>query len=225
MDAKIIEIIHLKRGKQEVTPYEPASKAYFDNAGANIKYFKIDELKKLINSTSSPFYKMIYLLLFETAARISEARLVKFSDIDLNTNKIRIVTLKQRHNRNIYRVLKISDTLKAATLQHRLANNLSENDFIFTKNTTSKPVSKQAIDKNLKKDVGTIFGKSMLDKAHPHIFRHTRAINLLDSGMNIVKLKDFLGHSNIQNTLIYLRYSNTDVLRSIDDANKMNGLI
>lgn len=47
---------------------------------------------------------MVYLLLFETAARISEVRAIKFSDIDLNTNKIKIITLKQRRNRNIFEV-------------------------------------------------------------------------------------------------------------------------
>ncbi|MHB1546832.1 MAG: tyrosine-type recombinase/integrase, partial [bacterium] len=49
--------------------------------------------------------------------------------------------------------------------------------------------------------------------------RHTRAIHLLDAGMNIMLLKNFLGHANISNTLIYLKYSNKDMVRAIDDAN------
>ncbi len=71
----------------------------------------------------------------------------------------------------------------------------------------------------LKNLVEKILGKDYLDKAHPHDLRHTLAIHLLDSGMNIMLLKNFLGHSNIVNRLIYLKYSNKDMAEAIDRAN------
>ena len=67
-----------------------------------------------------------------------------------------------------------------------------------------------------------LLGQSNLDKAHPHALRHTRAVHLLDSGMNIMLLKNFLGHASISNTLIYLKYSNKDMAEAINRAN--NGL-
>ena len=62
-------------------------------------------------------------------------------------------------------------------------------------------------------------GKDYLDREHPHALRHARAVHLLDSGMNRMLLKNFLGHSNIVNTLIYLKYSNKDMAEAIDRAN------
>jgi len=42
-------------------------------------------------------------------------------------------------------------------------------------------------------------------KFHVHQFRHTFAINLLNNGCDIVKLKNLLGHSDIRMTTVYLR--------------------
>ena len=34
----------------------------------------------------------------------------------------------------------------------------------------------------------------------PHMFRHSKAMHLLESGVNYVYIRDFLGHSNIKTT-------------------------
>ena len=39
----------------------------------------------------------------------------------------------------------------------------------------------------------------------PHMFRHSKAMHLLQSGVNIVYIRDVLGHSNITTTEIYAR--------------------
>ena len=42
-------------------------------------------------------------------------------------------------------------------------------------------------------------------KISPHSFRHSRAMHLLESGTNIVIIRDYLGHVSIQTTEIYAR--------------------
>jgi len=44
-------------------------------------------------------------------------------------------------------------------------------------------------------------------KVHPHQFRHYRAQSLLNNGLSLVHLKEFLGHSNISSTEIYAKSS------------------
>ena len=206
----------LKKKSVDIVPVI-AKKNYYDDA--DIKYFTMADIRTLIDGTADPFNKMLFLLLYETGARVNEIRNIKFIDIDPSMLRVKVLTLKQRTNSLIFRYLKISDKLMSLILQHRLNIGLTNDDFILSKKTGNKPITKQGITFLIKKYVLQLLGQSYMDKAHPHIFRHTRAIHLLDSGMNIMLLKNFLGHANISNTLIYLKYSNRDMAEAVDRAN------
>jgi len=41
------------------------------------------------------------------------------------------------------------------------------------------------------------------EKRHFHALKHSIATHLLDAGADIMFVKDWLGHKNIQNTLVY----------------------
>ena len=40
------------------------------------------------------------------------------------------------------------------------------------------------------------------------MFRHSKAIHMLEAGINIVYIRDFLGHEDISTTMIYVRTDN-----------------
>ena len=193
-----------------------SKKSYFDNE--DIKFFTVSEINRLID-TDNPFYKMAILLIYETGARIEEARSIKFMDIDPAVKRIKVLTLKQRRKSRIFRYLKISDKLLALILHYRLTNNMQEGDFVLAQKTGAPAITNMGFSLMLKKITETTLGKDYLDRAHPHALRHSRAIHLLDAGMNIKLLQNFLGHNNIINTLIYLKYSNKDLYEAIDKAN------
>lgn len=213
----------IKKKETEV-PAVLAKKNYYDEA--DIKYFTGREIKVLIDKEDNLFYKLIFLLLYETAARVSEAANVKFGDIEPDTLRIKLLTLKQRRRGQIYRYLKISDRLMSILLQYRLKNGFTDEDYVFSYTFGLKPavrrITVRGIQALTRKEVVRILGPACKDKAHPHVFRHSRAVHLLDAGMNIMLLKNFLGHSNISNTLIYLKYSNKDMIEAIDKANGAN---
>ena len=57
-------------------------------------------------------------------------------------------------------------------------------------------------------------------KVSPHSLRHSRATHLLEAnvGVDIYKLKEFLGHNNIKTTEIYLHLSTKSLVDSIEFA-------
>lgn len=160
-------------------------------------------------------------MFFETGGRVEEIRSLKYSDVDFDLNKIRIKTSKQRNN-NTYRVLPISDSLKAILLQHKMEKDLENSDYILSKKSGNSSVIRQAFDKMMKIHCEKLGIER--EKAHCHSWRHTRAISLLEGGVDIVKVQKFLGHSSIQNTLIYLKYSDKSFDEAIVGVNRGIGL-
>lgn len=79
---------------------------------------------------------------------------------------------------------------------------------LFISELTGKRISKgtvQEIFRNAK-------NKGHLDKpVHPHTIRHSFATNLLRNNTNIVHVRDFLGHSSVQTTEMYMHVVNEDL--------------
>ena len=221
MDNEVVVYTEIKKsnGKTKLVETELKGKNnYYDND--NIVFYSVEQLKALLDGITNEFHKLAVLLMYETGARIEEVRELKFSDVE-SSGRIKVLTLKQRKANKIYRYLKISDKLMALVLSHRLNNKLNDNDYILSKTSGGPAIARKSISYTLKYNTEKVLGKAYLDKAHPHALRHTRAVHLLDSGMNIMLLKNFLGHSNISNTLIYLKYSNADMAAAVDKANNI----
>jgi integrase len=195
-------------------------KNYYDE---EIKYLKESEIISVFGSINNEFHKMLFQFLFETGGRISEVLQVKFSDIDFKYNKVRLLTLK-RQNKKGTRVLTISNSLINKILLYEKKKSFKNFDYLFSKKSGCKFISIQAANKAVKKSILNCLGENYFELAHPHTLRHSRAIQLLNSGVNIIHVKSILGHANIMNTLIYLKYSNKDLQESIIKANSSIGL-
>ena len=58
---------------------------------------------------------------------------------------------------------------------------------------------------------------------HPHMMRHTRAMHLYQSGMPMVLLSQYLGHAQVETTMIYA-YADTEMKRAaIQKADAVRG--
>jgi len=61
--------------------------------------------------------------------------------------------------------------------------------------------------RNIVKRYGALAGINI----HPHTLRHTFAIHLIRNGVDLRRLQQLLGHSNIQTTTIYLQFRDQDL--------------
>lgn len=56
-----------------------------------------------------------------------------------------------------------------------------------------------------------------------HSFRHSKAMHLLEAGVNLIYIRDFLGHSSVTTTEIYAK-TNPDIKRKILTENSLAGV-
>jgi len=60
-------------------------------------------------------------------------------------------------------------------------------------------------------------GEQIGIKLNPHLIRHTKASQLRNDGFDLVDIKNFLGHSDISTTQIYLHQSQKETLDKFRD--------
>lgn len=134
------------------------------------------------------------------ALRASEIGLLRIDDYNPETGTIHCRRLKNGCS-NTLRIVEPSvlDSLNeyiSIRNSHQLPLFLSQEQ---------KPISRQSLDRIMKKYCRQT--SIPADKHHFHTLRHTRAIEIIETTGNIYDAQFWLGHKNVQNTLIYLRYT------------------
>ena len=72
-------------------------------------------------------------------------------------------------------------------------------------NQKGQALSRYGITYILKKYVSQAKLDSDTRKISPHVLRHTKAMHLLRAGVNMIYIRDFLGHVDISTTEVYAR--------------------
>mgnify|MGYP003239972201 FL=1 len=61
------------------------------------------------------------------------------------------------------------------------------------------------------------------EKLSPHCIRHSKAMHLLQANVNLVYIRDLLGHSSVTTTEIYARADTTLKREALEKANPIKG--
>ena len=150
-------------------------------------------------------YQLLLKTLLRTGARISEALMLKPSDINLQTETITIVTLKKDPRKNPAdlkpyaarklpkRTLPLHPDLKDAMMQYFLEMHVDvRSDALLF------PITRGSVDNYLTK-----MEKSLGIKVNAHKFRHTFAVRSLIDGVPVNVLQKWLAHSSLMVTSVY----------------------
>ena len=201
------------------------TKDFFDKKQTKkkIKYLSEDEflqLKRTLDATENIELKAIIMLQYALALRVNEVLQLRFSDITMRTDVktaknyyvVNASNSKQKSEINETKELRINNEVAMLIMTVSNKYELKKDDFIC-RTGKGKVMAERNYNKYLKK----IFKNAGLkeDKAHSHVFRHSRAIHLLNAGLNLAQVKKVLGHVSILNTMIYTQYSNHDINKAL----------
>lgn len=165
-----------------------------------IKYLTQDELKRLLKVITDKRDKAIFLIAYYHGLRACEVGMLRVEDVDLPRGRIRIERAK--HSQGGEYVMQGDETkLLRAWLRERKDNN----PILFPSNRGT-PITRRMLDYLIRK-YGRI-AEIPPDKRHFHVLKHSICTHLLDAGADLRFVQDWVGHVNIQNTVIYTHLTN-----------------
>lgn len=151
--------------------------------------------------------RAIFYLSEYCALRASEIGLLTLSDFDINKKTILCKRLKGSKTNTLKIVNPHVFEALANYYQERILQNTGGNGHLFP-SQLGGPISRKTLDALMKSYCHRT--SIPCEKHHFHVLKHTRAMELIE--YDDVKLTDvqwYLGHRNIQNTMIYLDYTST----------------
>jgi integrase/recombinase XerD len=151
----------------------------------------------------------IMALLYDTGARIQELINLKVKNIRLVKPETVTLLGKGRKMRTIPIMPETARILEAYMRDRRFLEQSACDDLYLFNSTNRAQFTRPGISKILKRHFITAKQANLSvlfpNDIHPHALRASKAIHLLESGVNIIAIRDFLGHTSVSTTQVYLR--------------------
>ncbi len=146
-------------------------------------------------------------VMYDTGARVSEVAGLMVRDVRIE-NPATVRLLGKGSKARIVPLMSQTKELLALYLdeQRLVAPNLGAHPLFF--NRQREKLTRAGIAYILDKYVNLARQKTpkiITDKVTPHVFRHSKAMHLLQNGINLVYIRDLLGHADISTTEVYAR--------------------
>lgn len=146
-------------------------------------------------------------LFYSSSCRLSEIWQLDISSLDF-TNRRFVVTGKGEKERNC-----MFSEDAAIAIKNYLRTRKDNNKALFISKYETR-LSRKAIQDFFR----TNGERAEIEKrVHPHLFRHTRAMHLLQDGVKLETIQRLLGHESIATTQIYAHMNFNNVQSEIDN--------
>lgn len=158
-------------------------------------------------------------VLYDTGARVQELIDIKVIDVTLDPPPVISLTGKGNKVRRVP-LMKNTVALLQQYLQENDLNKPWKNQYPLFKNNQHNKLTKEGIAYILDKYVQMASAKSQIvpKRLSPHALRHSKAVHLLQAGVNLIYIRDFLGHANLKTTEIYARIDTETKRKAIENA-------
>lgn len=150
---------------------------------------------------------LILTLMYDSGARVSEVTQIRIGDI--RTQIPATITLHGKGSKN--RIVPLSEKtnalIKVYVEKESHAKPQDKDKFLFV-NHSGEPLTRAGVAYILKKYVEKTRANEpdMMPKMFsPHCLRHSKAMHLLQAGVAMIYIRDFLGHESIKTTEIYAK--------------------
>lgn len=145
-------------------------------------------------------------VLYDSGARVQELIDVRISDVVFEPHAVITLTGKGNKTRKVPIMKNTAALLQNYLLENRLDKSWKNEYPLFT-NSQNHKLTKEGVAHIIAKYVVCARQTSTLvpAKVNVHMLRHSKAMHLLQAGVNLIYIRDFLGHVDLKTTELYAR--------------------
>lgn len=168
---------------------------------------------------------MLFEFLLDTGLRAEEVRVLKLGQLNKDLAWINNVRTKGRRYRKVYissqtrHLLADYLDLRVQELKKifpKLSRGQSDNCPLFPSLFRAKADQPDSLLMGAKSVWRAIHNLSVETKLHPHLMRHSFALDLLDSSKDIRLVSQALGHSDVRITMRYTERTEEDIAKALE---------
>ena len=168
--------------------------------------------------------RALFVFMYATGARAQEVCDTKVKDVLFGRDgkTVVILTGKGRKTRRVA-IPKEASRIISEYLDYERIGDRPEEYLFFTQ--TSRHMSIACIEEIYRKYIAIAKKRNpklFQKKYTPHSMRHTTATHMLEAGIPLIVIKNFLGHVSLQTTEIYAEVSQATVDKYLMDFNEAN---
>jgi len=178
-------------------------------------------LRQPDSSKKSGYRDMLILtLLYDSGARVSEIIQIRIGDI--RTQSPATITLHGKGSKD--RIVPLSEKTNALIknyVLHERLNRVDYKDKLLFVNHSGKPLTRAGVSYILKKYAEMAKRETpeqIPKKFSPHCLRHSKAMHLLQAGVALIYIRDFLGHESVKTTEVYAKADSKSKRQALETA-------
>lgn len=166
--------------------------------------------------------KVMMSVLYDTGARVQELCDLRIKDVRLESPPTVTLTGKGNKSRQVPIMSGTKDLLCSYLSHYRYNPGISKGDNPLFVNQRGTQLSRWGVSHVLNKYVQMAKDEGMdVDfPVTPHVFRHSKAVHMVHAGINLIYIRDFLGHVDCSTTEIYARIDTEIKRKAIEEACK-----
>jgi integrase/recombinase XerD len=158
-------------------------------------------------------------ILYDSGARVQELIDIRVCDVILENPAVIILTGKGNKTRRVP-IMKNAVLLLQNYLAENKLNKPWKNEYPLFTNSQHHKLTKEGVGYIVAKYAESARKTSTIvpHEVKVHMFRHSKAMHLLQAGVNLIYIRDFLGHVDLKTTEIYARTDTETKRKAIENA-------
>ena len=166
--------------------------------------------------------KVMMSVLYDTGARVQELCDLRIKNVRLESPATIMLTGKGNKSRQVPIMSGTKDLLCSYLSHYKYNPGIRKGDNPLFANQRGFQLSRWGVSHVINKYV-QMAQKEGLEvdfPITPHVFRHSKAVHMVHAGINLIYIRDFLGHVDCSTTEIYARIDTEMKRKAIEDACK-----